>query len=224
MRYLPPKYVKEITCQVLPNQPPISRNYRLVGGMKRPLNKIAKHWIDDTTATNYGREARKAAAEYAQFQAMGTSGKPLLFADWKKTLGHQPAFPEYMQPSQSTSTIPLPPNFDGFVFPEFPAESQRVEETRDVWEEYDADAEALEQEDVGLEHAIKATQNLRIGNLPPKSKSFQVKEEQLSDDVYEDDSDPDERRARLAKKRALRPQRPEPRSRRRLTYLNRSGP
>lgn len=125
-QYAPPAATKPHTCELLPGQPEVHFNYRLIARMKRdPFGLFHRPWAK---GDNAGRDARAVAAELA-------SGKKKTFHDWSKKFDIvDQEFPEEFQP--------LPHNFDGFVAPIFPSINEDMLKLADLSLEGEEDDEA----------------------------------------------------------------------------------
>jgi len=189
--YKRPKIQVERKSEILPDQPPISRNYRLIARIRRPINKVAKRWIDAEDALNHGRTAETVATEYAQFRATGRP--PSQLPDWLKTIRGTNAEEEE---EEEVLFRQLPHNFDGFLLPQFPQERTDLD-PRNIWGDGDDDDDNDDDDDdtVQQEALTKATNNMRISTTVAQSHggrmstTHRVKEESDDDAYYTDDED-----------------------------------
>lgn len=123
--YAVPHQITPHSYELLPDQPEMHFNYKLVARFKRdPEKKIQRAWA---TGDNAGRDARAVAAEIA------TGIRPE-FVNWSAKFG----------PSDDSDDLPfedLPPGFDDFIQPEFPEENEtfRAFAQMDLEEDEDED-------------------------------------------------------------------------------------
>lgn len=176
---------------VLPNQPPIARNYRLVSRLRRPLNKKVRYWIDPARAENAGRTAEAVVAEVRRCKELGVPVPT--HAQWSKARFTDPLLALLGPDEDETDTAAtiyeaLPADFDGMVMPVFPTARGDLNRAVDDWSE--------DEDDDPTEETVNQFDNMSLGNgvHQPGNRIVVKQEEEDDDDAnmrYTDDSDDD---------------------------------
>lgn len=110
--YAVPKQITPHSYKLLPNQPEMHFNYKLIARLKRDTTRLSHHpWPD---GANVGRDARQVAEEIA-------SGITPQFVDWQAKLITNDDICASEQAFE-----PLPYGFDEFLLPLFPPENEAL--------------------------------------------------------------------------------------------------
>ena len=114
--YRLPKQIGKHTAEILPGQPPLTRNYRLIARIKRPRNKeVTRKW---TMAENEGRTAAAVAEEWRARRGNGTASNS---HRWNLAGDREGSDDEEEEEELVTELVS---DFAGFLFPIFPKEKE----------------------------------------------------------------------------------------------------
>lgn len=200
-----PHQITPHSCELLPDQPEVHFNYKLVARFKRdPERKIQRAWA---TGDNAGRDARAVAAEIA-------AGKRPEFIDWSAK------FTASDNDGDDQPFEALPDNFDEFIQPEFPMENETFTAFANLALEEDEDEDALPELEVqpgnGRSRYLSSNPFNRTSLLPNKrgreagpsqpvltaAGYTKIVEPVVKEEVFSEDSEDEEEKQRRKKQHA----------------------